>query len=224
MSSNGCLLEAHISGTCMSYFVSAAYAAEPSRKYLFDLYGHFDMRSVVTDISEGTDIKEVIIICASPQTHEPPSIANVTHIGYMSISKSPVHKLSYQDTLLIKKNSEDPQSKILFLLTVETTTPKSTSTAKLDFTVFQAGATEYSGPRPVPLKIDNFVDSLQGFTKLADMFRRNPSVLFEKKKSKQADEKPSSFDTAVTQLDNRFNEKLALISRIIELKLLLEQY
>ncbi|CAD2215124.1 hypothetical protein AGDE_09839 [Angomonas deanei] len=215
--------EAYISGMTMSQFISAAYACVPARKYVFDLFGYYDKKTVVTDISEETEKLEVIITGALPQSPNPQPIENSKHIGYLSISKSPVHKLSYRDSQLLHKKNTESTRVILLFITVEPHTSKTVGTSKVDFTVFQTGPTDTAAPRALPLKIDNIVNPLVGFTKIADLYRRNETILFEKKKSTTPSETFPSFDRALNVVTAKVSEKYQLIDQILALQQILDE-
>lgn len=212
----------HISGATLSHIAAATYVAEPGVKYMFDVYGHHDTRTEVTDTSEQMDLFDVVVVGAVPRNSKFRGTAD--HVGYLSISKSPFHKLSFEETALLTRQGDyaantsardDP--KIFINVTSDPNNGNRIGTRKIEYTAYQLAHPPHTQYRVVPLKTDNVVDSLQGFTKIGDLCCRNPSVIHQAKRDSGTDDNKSVLDMAVARIESSSREKAELIERIEKL-------
>lgn len=212
----------HISGSALSYLLAAAYATAPATKYFFTLYGHCDRRTEVTDTSASSEVFDIIVVGAVPLNAK--FCGNADPVGLLSISKSPYHKLSFQDTAFLQgssginaeKQRGETGPKIFVLMTEDVNSGRTSGTLKVEFTAYQVSSGSGTPYRVVPMKTDNVVDSLQGFTAIADTCCRNPSILHAttSDSSKGVDGKGNALEPAVQCIENASKERANLIKRI----------
>ncbi|CAJ1008225.1 hypothetical protein Q4I28_003538 [Leishmania naiffi] len=94
------------------------------------------------------------------------------NVGYLTISLSPSHKLSYADMERLQKKAEPrcatPQ--ILMHMTYEI---KSNCIERVIHSVYEIVVQPLT---LLQLKVDKLVDTMDGFTKLSNLFERNVSL------------------------------------------------
>lgn len=218
--------EIHITGVTLSYLVSSAYSCREDERHYYDLYGHYDVREEATDTSDTAVVVDAIIVAAMPRGVAPRKEAEgLHHVGYLSVSQSLVHKLSWQDVGLLQQRDEAaPYHKVMVCMTKECGAKKDVGTERVEFTAVQPGASgAQAPPRVIPLRIDNVVDSLQAFTTIADTFCRNPPIAKHMESltrlSKVRDELvDESYKESKAELEARSAEKSRLLRRIVELE------
>lgn len=209
--------QAYISGTTLAQFVSAAYACTEGCKHVYNLYGLRQNARELTDKPESAVECEVVVICATPTSagNAPP---NVMKLGYLTICQAPVHKLSFADVQRLKAvgspDLQDPE--ILFHFTKVDTAD---GISRVLYTLYECRGSACDAPRPLKLNVDNLVDSLQGFTKIANVFTRSSSTMVADSTSTAAAEKENGENVAVSchDVEALAREKAVLVKRIVEL-------
>jgi hypothetical protein len=209
--------QAYISGTTLAQFVSATYSCATGVKHVLSLYGVRQNARELTDRPESTERCEVVIVGAS-SLDSITGLPGLSKIGHLTICEAPVHKLSYLDTQRVTTESTagvvDGQILLHF-----TKVASSDGIVRVFYTLYDCGGNSSSSPRTLKLKVDNLVDSLQGFTKIANVFTRNSSSSFSSLSPKKVEVKGNDmFKTDdFRDLDALASEKAALVKRIVEL-------
>ncbi|GET88233.1 hypothetical protein, conserved [Leishmania tarentolae] len=206
---------AYISGTTLSQFVGAAFSCRGGRKYIFKVYGFIQNVSEITDDQLSRETRGVVILGAAPMGYSN-TYAGMQSIGYLSICRSPSHKLSYGDTQRLQKESEAgcASHDILMHITSEIISDGST---RVFYSVYEMGVQPIA---PLQLKVDNLVGTLDGFTMLANAFARNVSLAPRSPANGDAgyiNEKVEVQDPGEDELIALAQEKADLTKRILEL-------
>lgn len=208
---------AFISGTTLSHFLCAAYACSPGCKYVFDLYGLRQSTREITDRQETAEKNEVVILGALPQDSKD-APAGFLRLGVLTICQAPVHKLSYADTqrLLLSCGHSEGSSPTLFHLTK---VKGSDGITRVFYSLYACRSNCCDSLQSVKVNVDNLVDSLESFTKIANVFTRYLSPTPVITDVNTASERKSSESEASTfgDVEVLAREKAALVERIVEL-------
>ncbi|KPA75186.1 hypothetical protein ABB37_08505 [Leptomonas pyrrhocoris] len=206
-----------ISGTPLAQFVSAAYACSPGFKHIHYLYGLRQSAHELTDRQENAEKSEVVILGATAvDSMETPS--GLMKLGFLTICEAPAHKLSYEDTQrAIQASSINPRGpNILFHFTKITSND---GIVRVLYTLYECRQSSVEPLRPLKLSIDNLVDSLQGFTKISNVFMHNtPSDSANRKLTAAPESVMGGLETdAFHDVETLAREKAVLVKRIVEL-------
>lgn len=209
---------AYISGSTLSRFVSAAYSCQDDSKYVFELYGVYQTRNEVTDSSDMVASRVAVILGAAPAgSFKVP--AGIFHIGFLTIAYSPVHKLSFADTELAHESIKLSDSNAgIFLLMTKERYPN--DIYRVDFTTFECRGGASSRLRAIKLQVDNLIDSLEGFTKLAEIFHRSlqPSLPALSTGTGAGVSAELDMSSSVNEIKRLVDVKAKLVMRLVELK------
>ncbi|KPI83005.1 hypothetical protein ABL78_7978 [Leptomonas seymouri] len=209
--------QAFISGTTLAQFVSATYACSMGCKYVYGLYGLRQVARELTDRPEVSEKNDTIIVGAAPiDTKDAPP--GLMKLGFLTMCDAPVHRLSYADTQrVMKAHTADPHgSNILFHFTKIT---GSDGIIRVFYSIFKCQDGDLEPLQPLKLSIDNLVDSLQGFTKISNVFSRSTFVGSAEDGLTAMPECSSGELGADTIQDIEIlaREKAVLVKRIVEL-------
>lgn len=209
--------QAFISGTTLTQFVSAAYACSPGSKHIFGLYGLRQQSREVTDRLEYSEKYEVVVLGALPLDVEDIP-AECSQLGFLTICQAPVHKLSYADTqrLRLARRGDDGKAAMLLHLTK---LESSDGITRVFYSLYESRPNSCDSLQSVKLTVDNLVDSMQGFTKIASVFTRYlapTAALIDAKRPAE----PVNCEKEVNSchdLEMLARERAALVARIVEL-------
>lgn len=207
----------YISGTTLAHFLSAAYACESGRKCVYQLYGLYHNIREVSDGEELRETRGVVLVGAAPlgPCTAPPEVQCV---GRLTICRAPSHKLSNADTRYLQKNVDSRAAAAPQVLMHVTCEAKGGEILRALYSVYEVGITPVA---PLPLRVDNLVDSLAGFTRVSSLFARNalsPSAqsVETKRAAAQAEHAVQPGTEAV--LDALSREKAELVQRTLALR------
>ncbi|ORC88898.1 uncharacterized protein TM35_000141090 [Trypanosoma theileri] len=222
--------EVHISGVTFSYLVSSLLGSNPTVKHQYSLFGNCDIREDDSDEAESTKIIEVVLTTVLPAGVPAPK--GPAFLGYASARRCGPHKLSYDDTKFLLEGTsqldithEDGPFRcpcFLLLLTISSGISSVNGTIKVEYSIFQGVGSEYSNltnKNAIPLVIDNMVDSLSGFVRLASLGShgsRPKSNSFSLRNSPQT--VGETFRCSLAELERASNKEYELLQRIMNLE------
>ncbi|CBH09006.1 hypothetical protein, conserved [Trypanosoma brucei gambiense DAL972] len=225
--------EMFIPGMTLSHLVSPLLSMPTATNRFYALYGHYSVREGDSDATESSLIVEAVVRVVLPLHAAPPE--ETKFIGFASVKKSSPHKLSYEETRLLRGDTEPAESflqksdrsypMLLLLVTTPLEVPVAKSTKKVEYSVFECktGSADFS-EKVIPLKVDNMVDSFSAFVRLSNL---GSHALVRKQSSPPTQSSPSanelSFQSSISQLEVASAKRQTLLKRLTEVERLLER-